>query len=42
METEQIQLDLKKLNEEFNKKVLDYYGKKEGTITWDNEYNIEK
>ena len=37
METEQIQLDLKKLNEEFNDKVCDYYDHKKGLITWDNE-----
>ena len=41
METEQIQLDLKKLNAEFNKEVRDYYDKKKGLITWDNEYNIK-
>ena len=41
METEQIQLDLKKLNEEFNKEVRDYYEAKKGKIIWDDKYNIK-
>ena len=41
METEQIQLDLKKLNEQFNGKVRRYYKKRKVKIAWDNEYNIE-
>ena len=42
METEQIQLDLKKLNEEFNNGLCDYYEAKKGKIIWDDEYNIKK
>lgn len=41
METEQIQLDLKKLNEEFNDELYDYYEAKEGKIIWDDKYNIK-
>ena len=41
METEQVQLDLKKLNEEFNDEVCDYYEAKEDKIIWDDKYNIK-
>lgn len=41
METEQIQLDLKKLNEEFNDELCDYYEDKKGKIIWDDKYNIK-
>ena len=41
METEQIQLDLKKLNEEFNDELYNYYKAKEGKIIWDDKYNIK-
>ncbi|MBQ9491325.1 MAG: hypothetical protein IJU86_00915, partial [Firmicutes bacterium] len=41
METEQIQLDLKKLNEEFNDGLCEYYKAKKGKIIWDDKYNIK-